>query len=180
MIASLKRLIGRDFRLDLQKGAGERILFDNDRDRSMYLNFRWLLSRLPGHTKVIVWAATTHLAKDRSGIDGDESVVPLGSYIRRDFKRRAFTLGFSAYSGGYAFVGQPVRQLSVAPGDSLEGKAFGARDSDTVYLSLGELRKFGSIAARPLGSNFKTARWNEVLDGLLIFREEQAPEFPGR
>jgi hypothetical protein len=75
-------------------------------------------------------------------------------------------------------AGQPVRQLSVAPGTSLERKAFTARDSDTVYLSLRELRKFGSIAAHPLGSSFTTARWNEVLDGLLIFREEQAPEFP--
>jgi erythromycin esterase-like protein len=145
MIESLKRSFARDFRQDLPKGADERILDGNDRDRSMYLNFRWLLSRLPGHSKVIVWAATTHVAKNRGGIDGDEGVVPLGSYIRRDFKRRAFTLGFSAYSGGYAFVGQPVRQLSVAPGDSLEGKAFGARDSDTVYLSLRELRKFGRI-----------------------------------
>ena len=180
MIESLKRSFARDFRQDLPKGVDERTLNGNDRDRSMYLNFRWLLSRLPGHSKVIVWAATTHVAKNLGGIDGDEGVVPLGSYIRRDFKRRAFTLGFSAYSGGYAFVGQPVRQLSVAPGDSLEGKAFGARDSDTVYLSLRELRKFGSIAARPLGAGFKTARWNEVLDGLLIFREEQAPEFPGR
>jgi erythromycin esterase-like protein len=177
MIDNLKRSLARDFRKDLPKGADERTLFDNDRNRSMYLNFRWLLSRLPGHSKVIVWAATTHLAKDLSGVDGDEGVVPLGSYIRRDFKRRAFALGFSAYSGSYAFAGQPVRQLSVAPGTSLESKAFAARDSDAVYLSLGELRKFGSIAARPLGSSFKTARWNEALDGLLIFREERAAEF---
>ena len=180
MIESLKRSFARDFRQDLPKGADERILDGNDRDRSMYLNFRWLLSRLPGHSKVIVWAATTHVAKDLSGVDGDEGVVPVGSYIRRDFKRRAFALGFSAYSGSYAMAGQPVRQLSVAPSTSLERKAFTARDSDTVYLSLRELRKFGSIAARPLGSSFKTARWNEVLDGLLIFREEQAPEVPRR
>jgi erythromycin esterase-like protein len=180
MIESLKRSFARDFRQDLPKDADERILDENDRNRSMYLNFRWLLSRLPGHSKVIVWAATTHLAKDLSGVGGDEGVVSLGSYIRRDFKTRAFALGFSAYSGSYSMAGQPVRQLSVAPSTSLEGKALAARDSDTVYLSLEELRKFGSIAARPLGSSFKTARWNEVLDGLLIFREEQAPEFPGR
>jgi erythromycin esterase-like protein len=180
MIESLKRSFARDFRQDLPKDADERILDENDRNRSMYLNFRWLLSRLPGHSKVIVWAATTHLAKDLSGVGGDEGVVSLGSSIRRDFKTRAFALGFSAYSGSYSMAGQPVRQLSVAPSTSLEGKALAARDSDTVYLSLEELRKFGSIAARPLGSSFKTARWNEVLDGLLIFREEQAPEFPGR
>jgi erythromycin esterase-like protein len=180
MIESLKRSFARDFQQDLPKGAAAGTLFDNHRNRSMYLNFRWLLSRLPAHSKVIVWAATTHVAKDLSGVTGGEGVVPLGSYIRRDFKRRAFALGFSAYSGSYAMAGQPVRQLSVAPATSLERKAFAARDSDTVYLSLRELRKFGSIAARPLGSSFQTARWNEVLDGLLIFRQEQAPEFPGR
>jgi erythromycin esterase-like protein len=180
MIESLKRSLARDFRQDLPKGADERILDENDRNRSMHLNFRWLLSRLPSHSKVIVWAATTHLAKDLSGVGGVEGIVPLGSYIRRDFKERAFALGFSAYSGSYAMAGQPVRQLSVAPDTSLEGKAFAARDSDIIYLSLKELRKFGSIAARPLGSSFKTARWNEVLDGLLIFREEQPPEFRRR
>ena len=180
MIESLKRSFARDFRRDLPKGANERILDENDRNRSMYLNFRWLLSRLPGHSKVIVWAATTHLAKDLRGVGGLDGVVSLGSYIRRDFKGRAFALGFSAYSGSYAMAGQPVRQLSVAPGASLEQRAFAARDSDTVYLSRRDLRKFGSIAARPLGPSFQTARWNEVLDGLLVFREERAPEFPGR
>ena len=116
MIESLKRSFGRDFRQDVPKGSNERNLNDNDRNRSMYLNFRWLLSRLPRHSKVIVWAATTHLAKDLSGVDGSDGVVSLGSYIRRDFTSRSFVLGFSAYSGSYAMTGQPVRQLSIAPG----------------------------------------------------------------
>jgi erythromycin esterase-like protein len=176
MIESLKRSFARDFRQELPKGVDSRIPDDNGRDRSMYLNFRWLLSRLPYHSKVIVWAATTHLAKDRSGVSGDDGIVPLGSYIRRDFKKRAFVLGFSAYSGSYSMGGQPVRQLSAAPNSSLERQAFAALDSETVYLSLAELREFGPIPARPLGSNFKTARWNEVLDGLLIFHEERPPE----
>jgi erythromycin esterase-like protein len=180
MIESLKRSFARDFRQDLPKGTDERISNEDDRNRSMYVNFRWLLSRLPRHSKVIVWAATTHLAKDLSGIGGFAGAVPLGSYIRRDFKARAFTLGFSAYSGSYATAGQPVRQLSVAAGSSLEAASFADRDSDIVYLSLWDLQKLGSVAARPLGSRFETARWNEVLDGLVIFREERAPEFLGR
>jgi hypothetical protein len=44
-------------------------------------------------------------------------------------------------------TGQPVRQLSVAPGDSLEAQAFAGRDSDIAYLSLKDLRKLGSIPA---------------------------------
>jgi hypothetical protein len=67
--------------------------------------------------------------------------------------------------------------LAIAPGTSLEGQSFASRDSDTVYLSRKQLRKFGPIAARPLGTDFKTARWDEVLDGLVVFREERAPEY---
>ncbi len=176
MIDSLKRRFARDFPEEFAKGADPDVTW-NERDRSMYLNFRWLLSRLPSHSKVIVWAATVHLAKDLSGVSGFDGKVPLGSYIRRDFRDRAFTLGFSAYSGSYAFVGQPVRQLSVAPDTSLESRLFANRASDTVYLSLKQLRKFGSVSARPLGTDFITARWDDVLDGLVVFREERAPEY---
>jgi erythromycin esterase-like protein len=177
MIDSLKRRFARDFPEDFANSADPDVTWWNERDRSMYLNFRWLLSRLPSHSKVIVWAATVHTAKDLRGINGFDGKVPLGSYIRRDFENRAFALGFSAYSGSYAFVGQPVRQLSAAPDTSLEWQSFAKRDSDTVYISLKQLRKFGLAAARPLGTNFSTARWDEVLDGLVVFREERAPEY---
>jgi len=58
-----------------------------------------------------------------------------------------------------------------------EGQSLADRDSDTVYLSLKQLRKLGLVAARPLGTNFSTTRWDEVLDGLVVFREERAPEY---
>lgn len=177
MIENLKRSFARDFREYSPKKAEQTVMWDNDRDRSMYLNFRWLLARLPSHRKVIVWAATTHVAKDLHTVSGSEIRVPLGSYIARDFGNRAFTLGFTAYSGSYAMVGQPVRQLSAAPDGSLESQAFVDRKADAVYLSRRELQRFGLIPARPLGVNFKTARWNEVLDGLVIFREERPPEY---
>lgn len=177
MIDSLTRDFARDFPEVSAKGADPDVTWMNERDRSMYLNFRWLLSRVPKHSKVIVWAATVHTAKDLSGVSGLAGRVPLGSYIRRDSKDRAFTLGFSAYSGSYAFVGQPVRQLSAAPDTSLEWRSFANHDSASVYISLKQLRKFGSVGARPLGTNFKTARWDDVLDGLVVFREERAPQY---
>ncbi len=176
MIDSLKRNFDRDFQ-KVPAGMDETTWVMNERDRSMYLNFAWLRSRLPPHSKVIVWAATVHVAKELSTVPGDENRIPLGFYIHRDFKRRAFALGFSADSGSYAMVGQPVRPLSLAPVGSLEGRSLAGRDIDTVYLSRGELRKIGPIAARPLGTNFTTARWDQVVDGLVIFRREQAPEY---
>lgn len=178
MLRSLRRILAGDFAPDIP-GADPKIQGFNDRDRSMYQNFQWLMSRLPADSKVIVWTATVHAAKDLSGVAGEEAIVPLGSYIHRAFNARAFALGFSAYSGTYiAFPArQTVRQWSVAPDTSVEGQAFAGHASDTRYFNSTQLREFGSIAARPLYSDFKTARWYEVLDGLVVFREERPPTF---
>lgn len=175
MVDSLRRNLARDFTEDDFTKNGEELKWINDRERSMYLNFKWLFSQLPPHSKVIVWAATVHVAKDLTGINGFRGRVPLGSYIKRDFKRRAFSLGFSAYSGEYAFVHQPVRALSAAPASSLEGQAFAYAKSDSVYLSRKQLGRYGSVAARPLGTSLEPAHWDKVLDGMVIFRKEHAP-----
>jgi erythromycin esterase-like protein len=124
---------------------------------------------------VIVWTANTHAAKDVSSVPGQEQRVPLGSYIRREFKSEAFSLGFSAYSGTYAMGRQPVRSLPAAPANSLEGRAVADGASDPRYFNLSQLRELGSIPARPLGLDFKTASWSDVLDGVVVFREERPP-----
>jgi erythromycin esterase-like protein len=180
MIENLKRSFARDFKHDVPFGVDLNTQDLNDRDQSMYMNFRWLMSRLPADSKVIVWTATSHAAKDLSGVPGQEKIVSLGSYIRRDFKGEAFVLGTSAYSGTYGMARQPVRQLAAAPANSLEGQAFDKGGSDTGYLNASQIREFGSILARPLGPDFKTANWGDVLDGLVIFREERPPLFSGR
>ena len=177
IVESLKRSFARDFDEDMQQGVDSGIQVFNARDHSMYLNFQWLTSRLPSRSKVIVWAATTHLSKELSGVPGQERMVSLGSYIQRQFKGNAFVVGFSAYSGSYGMARQPVRRLSVAPGSSLEGQAIAASDADTRFFSLSQLHRYGAISARPLGSDFKTAKWDRVLDGLVVFREEHPPDF---
>ena len=75
---------------------------------------------------------------------------------------------------------QPVQSLSAAPDTSLEAQAFAHRNSNTVYLLHKQLGKYGSVAARPLGTSFKTAHWDHVLDGLVVFHEERAPEYLNR
>jgi len=180
MIDSLKRNFARNFTEDDFTKTDQAVKWNNDRDRSMYQNFQWLQSRLPPHSKIIVWAATVHLAKDVSGVSGWNGSVPMGSYLRRDFGDRAFSLGFSAYSGSYAFTHQPVHPLTVAPATSLEGQTFVRSNSDTVYLSRKQLRELGSIAARPLGTDFKAAKWDQVFDGLVVFREDRPAQYLSR
>jgi erythromycin esterase-like protein len=175
MVDSLQRNLARNFTEDDFTKKDQELKWINDRDRSMYLNFEWLRHRLPPNSKIIVWAATVHTAKDLSGVPGMEDRVPLGSYIHKEFKRSAFSLGFSAYSGEYAFTHQPVRQLSSAPPPSIEAQTVFHTDADTVYLSLTQLHSLNAAPARLLGTDFKTAQWGEVVDGLVVFRQERAP-----
>lgn len=175
MIDSLRRRLARDFTLTDWTKRDQRVGWKNARERSMYLNFKWMFSQLPPHSKVIVWTAAVHAAKTLSGVSGFEGIVPLGLYIRQEFGARAFSLGFSAYSGDYAFIHQPVRRLRIAPASSLEGRAFAHTQSNAVFLSSRQLRKLGAVAARPLGTSFKSARWDRVFDGMIIIRKEHAP-----
>jgi|GEM_PF-664238 len=175
MMDSLKRNLSRDFTEDDFTKSDQETKWINDRDRSMYLNFKFLSSRLPKNSKIIIWTATVHAAKSLNGATKFEGRVPFGSYIARDFGDQAFSLGFSAYSGEYRFTHPPVMQLSAAPAFSLEGQAFTHQTSATRYLSYQQLRKRGSIPARLLGTDFESAHWDRVVDGVVIFRQERAP-----
>jgi len=171
MLDNLRRMFARDFRATPATAAQD----FNDRDASMYENFKWWQSRLPAGSKMIVWTATNHAAKNLAGVDGLSSLVSLGSQIRRGFNGQVFVLGFSALSGTYALGRQPPRTLITAPENSLEAKAFQSGDADTCYGDAKTLSQLGSIAARPLGADFKTARWSEVVDALVVLRQEHPP-----
>jgi erythromycin esterase-like protein len=171
MLDNLRRMFARDFRAAPAAGGQD----FNDRDASMYENFKWWQSRLPTGSKMIVWTATNHAAKNLAGVAGLSNLVSLGSQIRRAFNGQAFVLGFSALSGSYALGRQPPRTLIAAPENSLEAKAFQGGDADTRYVDAKTLSQLGSIAARPLGADFKTARWSEVVDALVVLRQEHPP-----
>ena len=171
MLDNLRRLFTRDFRATPVAAVQDL----NDRDASMYENFKWWQSRLPAGSKVIVWTATTHAAKNLAGVEGLASFVSLGSQIRRGFSGQAFVLGFSALAGAYALGRQPPRTLVAAPGSSLEARTFESGDADVRYVDTKTLTKLGVIPARPLGADFNTARWSEVVDALVVFRQEHPP-----
>jgi erythromycin esterase-like protein len=177
MIESLKRSLARDFTDAVPGSADANVASFNARDESMYHNFKLLMSRLPAGSKVIVWAATTHVAKSLSGVPGQERMVPLGSYIRNEYGDRAFALGFSALAGSYRMARQSVHDLSAAPDRSIEGEAFVNDNSELRYFDVRQLRDFGAIPARPTGTEFRIARWDQVLDGLVVFRSERPPSF---
>jgi erythromycin esterase-like protein len=170
MAASVGRQIARD-QVDFAT-------YPRERDRSMYLNFRWLEGRLPRRSKIIVWSATAHVARDASATRDFAQGPNFGAFVHRDYGRRAFALGFTALAGTHYWSRQePARAFAAAAPGSLEARALAGSRADTVYLGPRRLQRLGAL---PGGALFyhepMTLRWSDVLDGLVVFRSERPPQ----
>jgi len=168
MVASFERYIERD--------PGDRAGYIRGRDRSMYLNFRWLADRLPPRSRIIVWAANNHVAKDPSATGEYAGAGNLGSLVHEAYGRRAFALGFSALGGAHYWGrSEPSRAFASAAPGSLEALALAGSRADTVYLGPARLRALGTLPGSLFRHEPARARWSDALDGVIVFREERAP-----
>lgn len=167
MLRSLDRWIGRDLLDDAE--------MVRERDRSMFENFSWLSTRLPRSSKIIVWGATIHLAKDASATPYFQVSGNLGSRVHAVYGEAAYTLGFSALEGAYRVGGRDQRPLPVAPVGSLEAQAIAGADADqdAVYLGPGRLVKLGHISAAAFRHEYQETDWSRALDGIVVFRRER-------
>jgi erythromycin esterase-like protein len=147
----------------------------NARDLAMHQALQWHVARLPRDSRIIVWCATIHAAKSLRGVPGYAEFVPLGSYVNRDFGDAAAAIGVSARGGSYGRGKAPATAIVPAPAASLEARALTRTDSsDVEYLGRADLAQYGPGTAHPLNFSMPmTAPWQEVIDGLLVLREER-------
>jgi erythromycin esterase-like protein len=169
MLDNIERALARDF---LGNGTAQVA----GRDRSMYLNFRSLAAHLKPRTKIVVWSENSHVAKDAALDPAFPPRANLGAFLHRDYGRRAFALGFSATAGAFRWSRGQSKPIPAAPVGSLEAALIGAGD-EAVYAGPAALTALGS---RP-GSLYDhrssvTARWADLFDGIVVFREERPPK----
>lgn len=165
MADGLHRLLSRDFRL-------EGVALTDARDSSMFESLQWHRERLGPRAKSIVWCSTIHAAKTVEGLERYRGLTTLGQRIHEHYGERAAAIGFTAQSGASQPRGRPERELVAAPPESLEGRVL-APEQQLRYLDADELAELGAIDARPIGHELQRARWNEVLDGLVVLRREE-------
>ena len=67
----------------------------------MFQDFEWLRQTDPRRHKVILWAATVHIAQHGDPTWGDRSGKNFGCYLHDEYGAKAFSLGFSAATGTY-------------------------------------------------------------------------------
>jgi len=158
----------------------------NRRDSVMAANLAWLGRRDPAR-KIIVWGATSHLVRNRTGIEGDPApnMVPTGHLVAEQFKDQVYAIGFLAAEGemGMARRGTKTPRAPVEPADSssLDGLW---RDSGQAlgFLDLRRIPKGGEwlaapLSSRPLGYAPMKTVWPRHLDGF-VFTRTMTPSTP--
>jgi erythromycin esterase len=164
--------------LGIEKG-GDSFSWDttNLRDRYMAENLVWLLERRYRGEKIIVWAASMHIARNAPAID---THVPSLSYAGcrnmgqcawEALKETMYSVAFTAYDGACGNPNSPVWPLAPARDSSLEGMlhATGAPLSFLDFRSLPAdhwLRQ--PVDSRPLGNVTMTAVWPRHFDAMIF------------
>ena len=167
MISATQRWIARDFSPD-----GERMA---NRDRSMFQTFEWLQTSLPAKRKIIVWAATVHIAKQGNPTWGDRAGTNLGSLIQRKYGNRAVSVGFSALGGSFRQGRGKFPAIPVAPAASLEAMALQGSDVSAVYVDRKRLVTMGVRPGAFFIHSYQALAWSTFLDGVVVFRTEHPP-----
>jgi erythromycin esterase-like protein len=140
------------------------------RDDSMFRNLAWHLERLPADSRVVVWTATVHAARQR----GSRPEAPLGARAVERWGDRVGAVGFTAYGGYTSMAGRPASPIPDAPPDSLEATA--TSESAWALLDSGKLRAMGRVPSRLLGK-FVSETWSDHFDAVVVIRQEVAPTF---
>ena len=173
MISAFQRWIRRDFGSDAE--------YMVNRDRSMFQNFEWLRRHQPSRHKVIVWAATVHIARQADPTWADHTGTNFGSFVHRKYGARAFSLGFSALTGSYRQGSRDVRDMPAGPPDSVEAQSLRDIDSDATFVGSAQLTAMGVTPGAFFRHSYQTLPWSGFLDGVVVFREEHPPSrIPGK
>ncbi|MET4108162.1 erythromycin esterase family protein [Hymenobacter sp. UYP22] len=187
------RSSGAYWRGELRAAQGHPEPVQNLRDRLLADNLVHL-SRQPEHAKIIVWAASYHLANHISRIDLDDTLtakhlrrealadaeqeppmtarhllggaVPMGELVKRQLGAKVYALGFVAGGGTYGRLEEPksLRPVPEPLTGSLE-QAFRQQGCATGFVDLRHAPIGTTFYASPLGYVPLRAPWAEVFDG---------------
>jgi erythromycin esterase len=149
----------------------------NLRDEQMAKNLLWLSrERYPGK-KIIVWAASSHISRNRQEIIGrnndDSRMVPMGHHVWSEMGDSVYTLGFTAYEGTMGLRHRNGTVLARARPGTLEdilhhtGNEYSMLDFRTLP---DEHWLQDTVRARPYGYSTMLARWPKMMDGMFYIQ----------
>jgi erythromycin esterase len=151
----------------------------NARDLQMAKNLTWLIENKYKGQKIIVWAASMHIARSAKNIK--DSLVrtedPMGGHIVNSIskKNRVYILGFTSYQGFSGRIGQEPYPVHISNQNSFEGwvnaKGYKYAFVDFTKFNLTHPSFNELFFMAPLGHEIIEGDWNRVFDGVIYIRD---------
>lgn len=154
----------------------------NRRDEGMAANLAWLAEKQYPGRKMMVWAATSHVIRDRAAIEatGDKEMVPAGAHLAKGpIGNEIYILGFTAANGAMGSMRSPEPMpIGAAPVGSVEADVT-ARPGEAFFIPV-EKAKGMRLVARGMGHAPWAGDWGKALDGLIVLREMKPTTYSKR
>ncbi|MBN8705282.1 MAG: erythromycin esterase family protein [Bacteroidetes bacterium] len=149
----------------------------NQRDRQMGENLVWLMRNQYPQEKIIVWAASSHISRNRHEIrnrkEADTAMVPMGQQVWDTFRDSSYVLGFTAGGGRVGIREKKPWDLAKASSGTLE-YWLEQTGNQNLWLDFKQLPGDhwlrDTLRARPFGYSSMLARWPEMMDGLFYIQ----------
>lgn len=160
----------------------------NQRDTQMGRNLVWLADTYYPGRKIIVWAASSHIARDvqhlRTLSGGQPYLtgwsVHMGGEVHRVLGPQMYALGFTAAAGTFGPYWEPPATIAAPLPVSLEAR-FVEAGLTNAFLDLRSVPEGGEwlrdTYARPFGYGDLYGDWTRVLDGM-VFTHTMTPSTP--
>jgi erythromycin esterase len=161
---------------------------NNPRDAQMGANLVWLANVYYPGRKIIVWAASSHIARDTEILASSNGnrpyatgwTVHMGAEAYRVLGPDMYAIGFTAGAGRSGLPGGFVGQLAAPTPGSLEDH-FARAGFDNAFVDFRNRPAGGdwlkNVSSRPFGNQDLTGDWTRVLDGM-IYTGEMVPSIP--
>lgn len=154
---------------------------NNPRDAQMARNLVWLANVWYPGRKIIVWAASSHIARDVGQLRTEGGSQPyqtgwtvhMGGDAHQVLGAQMYAIGFTAASGSYGRVGVAPTTLQAPRAGSLEASFVeaGVTNGFVDFRSLAPGGEWLQDAwAGPLGYLSMRGDWTRVLDGMVFTR----------
>ncbi len=162
-----------------------KVLFDtgkadvNGRDIQMAKNLKWLIENKYKGQKIIVWAASRHIARSVKNIRDSliKTQETMGGRLFESLpnEERVYILGFASYRGMAGRIGREPYNLPIPAKNSFEGW-MNAKNYKYAFVDFSGFNLLHPASNEyffmaPLGHDGAEGIWNRVFDGMFYIRD---------
>ena len=159
----------------LDAGSQPGPIFVRARDAMMTTNALRFFDALPKPAKVVIWTHNGHAARHTAALPDYGDNDNLGQALGRRFGNALFSLAISARGGEYRGCGGSDIPVPTPPPHSLESPSNPDKAAESTFIGSRALKDAGERPSAVYGHDYRSARWGDAFDGMLVLDSEYPP-----